>query len=196
MHRSSFLALALTVLLVGLVGLTVAPLAERAGSPPEWPGSKGRGVTLLPNGWKIAPAGRSFHVGDFPLSMVQSPDGRYVIVSNNGWSRPTLTTVDVVQGFVKSRLPVDHAWLGLAWSPDGKQLYSSGAANNTVNTFAYANGDLKASGSIVLERPSIQFPAGTRELGGTGFIGGVAINADGPACTRFTCSAGASAASI
>jgi len=179
MRRVSSLALVFIIVLVASIGLAVSPLAERAGNPPEWPGVKGRGVTLLPNGWKIAPAGRSFHVGDFPLSMVASPDGQYVIVSNNGWSRPTLTIVDVAQGFVRARVPVDHAWLGLAWSPDGKQLYSSGAAENTVNTFAYTNGELKPSGEIVLERPALQFPQGTKELSGTGFIGGVAINSDG-----------------
>lgn len=180
MRRFPFLALVLAVALAASIAIARSPLAQRAGTPPEWPGVKGRGVTLLPNGWKIAPAGRSFHVGDFPLSMVPSADGRHVIISNNGWSQPTLTIVDVAQGFVKARVPVDHAWLGLAWSPDGRRLYSSGAAENTVNTFAYDNdGELKAEGQIVLERPATRLPPGTKDLAGTGFIGGVAVDHDG-----------------
>ena len=84
-------------------------------------------MTLLPNGWRIAPAGRHISVGDLPLAMVESPDGRYLIVSNNGYAKPTLSVVDVARLYVKSRVPLDNAWLGLAWHPDGKRLFSSGA---------------------------------------------------------------------
>lgn len=179
MRRYSVAGFGFAILLVLFVGSAVAPLAQRAGSPPEWPGAKGRGVTLLPNGWKIAPAGRSLHVGDFPLSMVATADGRYVIISNNGWSRPTLTVVDVRQATVKARIPMDHAWLGLAWHPNGRRLYSSGAAENTVNELSYEKGELKSGGRFVLGRPAVQLPAGTQDLGGTGFIGGLAVNQEG-----------------
>ena len=54
-----------------------------------------RGATLLPNGWKIAPAGRHMNAGDLPLAMVQSRDGRYLVVTNNGYVRPSLTVVDL-----------------------------------------------------------------------------------------------------
>ena len=37
------------------------------------PGSQGRGVVLLPNGWKIAPAGRHIPIGDLPLAMLETP---------------------------------------------------------------------------------------------------------------------------
>ena len=100
-------------------GIAVTAQPDRQDRPPERPGVRGRGVTLLPNGWRIAPAGRSIQVGDFPLSMVASADDRYVIITNNGWSKPTLTVVDVAQRFVRLRVPIEHAWLGLAWHPDG-----------------------------------------------------------------------------
>src|SRR5216117_2348789 len=80
----------------------------------ERPGVE-RGATLLPNGWRIAPAGRHMNVGDLPLAMVESADGRYLIVSNNGYVRPSLTVVDLKNFLVKSRAPLDNAWLGLAW---------------------------------------------------------------------------------
>src|SRR5262245_16561019 len=104
-----------------------------AEKPISRPGIQGGGITLLPNGWRIAPAGTSLSVGDFPMSMIAAPDGRHLIISNNGWSKPTLTMVDARQMYVKAQVPVDHAWLGLAWSPDGTRLYSSGAADNTIN---------------------------------------------------------------
>src|SRR2546425_11122065 len=106
-----------------LLGLLVAPAPLFAGPP----GPQGGGVTLLPNGWRIAPAGRHITVGDLPLAMLESADGRYLIVSNNGYAKPTLVVVDTTHLMVKGRLPVDNAWLGLAWHPDGRRLFYSGA---------------------------------------------------------------------
>jgi DNA-binding beta-propeller fold protein YncE len=179
MRRPSTLAVTFCLALVALLFAALSPLAQRAGQPPQWPGQKGRGVTLLPNGWTIAPAGRSLHVGDFPLSMVASADGRHLIISNNGWSKPTLTIVDAAQASVKARVPVDHAWLGLAFHPNGRTLYSSGAAENTVNEFAYENGALKPGSQFVLERSAVRIPSNVRDLAGTGFIGGIAVDHDG-----------------
>ena len=53
-------------------------------------------------------------------------------MTNNGWTKPTLNVFDTkLEGVVGRRCPLDNAWLGLAWSPDGKRLYSAGAAENT-----------------------------------------------------------------
>src|SRR5512141_631900 len=52
-----------------------------------------RGVaraTVLPNGWRIAPVGRHIGIGDLPLAMAESPDGRLLLVTNNGYARPSL----------------------------------------------------------------------------------------------------------
>ena len=115
-------------------GVDAGAARAAATGAPRWPGRIEPGVTLLPNGWTIAPAGRHVSIGDLPLAQVQSADGRYLIVSNNGWSKPMLTVYDLEKGYVSSRLPMDHAWLGLAWHPDGARLYSSAAAHNSVTT--------------------------------------------------------------
>src|SRR5438477_12219823 len=107
-------------------GLMLLAVPALAGPP----GPQGGGVTLLPNGWRIAHAGRHITVGDLPLAMVESPDGRYLIVSNDGYAKPTLVVVDVPHMTIRQRLPIDNAWLGLAWHPDGKRLYSSGAGES------------------------------------------------------------------
>src|SRR5262249_36446119 len=111
----------------GLVLLTLAGIAvraQRAPAPALRPGVIGKGVTLLPNGWRIAPAGRHLAVGDFPMSMVRSPDGRFLVISNSGWSKPSLTLVETETFSVRGRIPVDHAWLGLTWDPSGTRLFS------------------------------------------------------------------------
>ena len=79
---------ALLLLLLLAAGL---PAAAAQKSKTSRPGRESAGVTLLPNGWRIAPAGRHITVGDLPLAMAESPDGRTLVVSNNGYSKPTLS---------------------------------------------------------------------------------------------------------
>ncbi len=133
----------------------------------EQPGLQGKGVILLPNGWKIQPAGRHIPLSDLPLEMVESKDGRYLIVTNNGYSPPILTVVDLHQFQVLDRVSVKNAWLGLAFSPDGKSLYSSSAGDGGIQSFEFTNGELKPKGNIKLDKPT-----------GTSFVGGIAIHSD------------------
>src|SRR5918996_3502335 len=120
---------------IGVLMLLTASASRLAatGVESERPGSRGGGEVLLPNGWTIAPAGRHLGVGDLPLAMGASPDGRDLVITNNGYAKPTLTVVDLERLTLRSRLNLEHAWLGLAWHPDGKRLYSSGAGSGAVN---------------------------------------------------------------
>ena len=175
-HKS---AAAIATVQVLLVGALVAPLAQRGSDPPDWPRVEGRGVALLPNGWRIAPAGRSVAVGDFPMSLVLSQDGRHAIVSNNGWSRPTLTVVDIAQQSVRTRVPVEHAWLGLTWHPSGERLYSSGAARTLSRNSAGRRARSPRRNRSVIQSPAVQILSGLQDLAGTGFIDDIAIDRTG-----------------
>jgi YVTN family beta-propeller protein len=163
------------------VSAAVVSVARLAPAPPAWPGSLGNGVTLLSNGWKIQPAGRHMQIGDLPLAMVESPDGNYLVVTNNGFAKPTLTIVDLKRGYVSSKTAMDHAWLGLAWHPDGRRVYSSGAGQTTVNEFYWTPGKLTAGAVYALGRdtqkpmPGINRPEPVEQS----FIGGIAISPDG-----------------
>ncbi|HEX3703781.1 MAG TPA: SMP-30/gluconolactonase/LRE family protein [Vicinamibacterales bacterium] len=152
----------------------VAPTALR-------PGVLGHGVTLLPNGWRIAPAGRHVQVGDLPLAMVESPDGRLLLIENNGYATPTITIVDREHEYVRETVTLDHAWLGMAWHPDGKRLYVSGAGNNTVHEMHLAGGKLTRGVDLVLGRP-MEPPAwapNRPEAVPQSFVGGLAVSPDG-----------------
>ncbi len=157
------------------VGSFIVSLAQRGPAPAPLPGPLGGGTTLLPNGWKIAPAGEHLPTGDLPLALVPSPDGRYLVVSNNGYGVPTLTVVDRRTFLAVSRTPVANAWLGLAFHPDGKRLFVSGAARNAVNWFDWTAGSLEASGGFVLPAPKGR----AASVEGAGFVGGLAISPDG-----------------
>jgi YVTN family beta-propeller protein len=170
-----------SVLVLGLAAVIVATLSSFGDVPPSVrPGALGGGVTLLPNGWKIAPAGRHVQVGDLPLAMVESPDGRSLFVASNGYEKPAVAVVDVQQLFVRSMLVLDHAWLGLAWHPDGSRLYVSGGANSTVHQLRWAGGKLTRNADLVIGRPFP--PSSANESSGAkarNLVGGVAIAPDG-----------------
>ena len=125
------------------------------------------GTTLLPNGWRIQPAGKHVRVGDMPLNLLQTPDSRYLIVSSNGLAKPSFSIVDVASWSTKSTMPLDHAWYGLVWHPNGTKLYSAGAGQNNVQEFNYADGAITRARVFAL-------PAVT----GQSFAGGLAISPD------------------
>ena len=172
---------AIALVCIIFVSAAVVSVARLAPPPPTWPGSLGNGVTLLPNGWKIQPAGRHMSIGDLPLAMVESPDGNFLVVTNNGYAKPTLTVVDLKRGYVASKVTIDHAWLGLAWHPDGRRVFSSGAGQTTVNEFYFASSKLTPGAVYALGRdtqkpmPGINRPEPVEQS----FVGGIAISPDG-----------------
>lgn len=171
-HRGAALLLSFGACVIAIVG----SYAQRGAIPAPRPGRQRGGETLLPNGWRIAPAGRHVQVGDLPLNMAPSPDGRYIIITNNGWSKPTLTVFDTKTEQVINRVSVDHAWFGLVWHPDGTRIFSAGAAENTIHEFAWSDGELKDAGVIAVGLPERRIAS---ELLNAGFIGGLAIAPDG-----------------
>ena len=170
------------VLVAGLVVVTSAAvvITQRTLATSARPGSLGGGVTLLPNGWRIAPVGRHFSIGDLPLAMVLSPDGRSLVVTNNGYKKPTMRVLDLDRQTV-SVVSLDDSWLGLAWHPDGQRLFSSGAASNTVQELAWANGRLKAGAKYVVSKTAAPNRANSTRPAAAAqtFVGGIAVHPDG-----------------
>ena len=121
----------------------MVPVAQRAAESTRRPGAMGDGTVLLPSGWRIAPAGRHLGVGDLPLAFAWSPDGASLVVSNNGYDTPTLTIVDARTFTVRATVPVEQAWLGLAWHPDGRRLYTTGG--DQIQEFAYDGAHAEAA---------------------------------------------------
>ena len=144
------------------------------------PGALGGGVTLLPNGWRISPAGRHFAIGDLPMNMVLSPDGHALIVTDNGYQRPTLRVLDLDRQTV-STVTLDDAWLGLAWHPDGKRLFSSGAASNTVQEISWTNGRLRAGEKYNVAKTVAPLRANSTRPSASAqtFVGGISVHPDG-----------------
>jgi YVTN family beta-propeller protein len=164
-----------------LLALLLAPVSPLTGGGPtdgpDRPGPAGQGVTLLPNGWRIAPVGRHLDAGDLPLAMALHPDGRHLVITNNGWSKPSLRVVDLERWQVIQKMALDHAWLGLVWHPDGRRLLSSGASDNSIREIEWRDGEL-APGRTFTLAPA-QKSAGHWRLENPGFVGGLALSPDG-----------------
>ena len=112
----------------GMGGLDSHPRAVGSSAGGDCPDAMSDGTTLLPNGWRIQPAGKHVKVGDMPLNLLQTPDSRYMVVTSNGLARPSFSIVDIASWSIKSTMLLDHAWYGIVWHPDGTKLYSAGGA--------------------------------------------------------------------
>src|ERR1700733_10142619 len=67
-----------------LVAWAASYIPAQSAPPPAFgPGVMADGSTMLPNGWRLSPAGKHLKVGDLPLNVLQTPDSRYLIVTNN-----------------------------------------------------------------------------------------------------------------
>jgi len=108
---------------------------------------------VLPNGWSLTPAGKSFPLGDLPLNMAVSRSGRFIAVTNNGQSVQQLQMVDVKSQCVIDSQVLAKSWYGLKFSSDDRQLFVSGGHDNRILRFSVNEGRLKAMDTFVLDKP-------------------------------------------
>ena len=97
---------------------------------------------VLPNGWKLTPAGRQISVGDLPLNIAISPSGKVAAVTNNGQSDQCIQLVDIATERVIDSVLIEKSWLGLVFSSDGKYLYASGGNDNIIIRYSVNSGKL------------------------------------------------------
>src|SRR5215469_7678081 len=124
--------------------------ATRAGEP----GPIGGGATRLINQRTITPAGRQTTLGDRPVNAVSSPDGKHLLVVNSGAGVQSVQIVAMATGRVEQTIPYlvpDSAFVGAAYSPDGRAAYVSGGGAGVVHSFSVgADGQLTKTGDITI----------------------------------------------
>jgi DNA-binding beta-propeller fold protein YncE len=106
--------------------------------------------TLLPNGWSLSPAGRSFPLGDLPLNIAVSKSKKLMAVTNNGQSVQSIQLIDPVKEKVLHTISIPKSWYGLKFSADGKSLYASGGHDNWILRYAVSQNKLALRDSIKL----------------------------------------------
>jgi YVTN family beta-propeller protein len=125
----------------------------------------------LPTGRQLDPAGTTSPVGQMPLGMLPSPDGRRLVLLLGGWREHGLQVVDRT-GRVTQTLPQAAAFVGIAFSTDGSSLYASGGNSDVVYRYRWAEGSATLADSIILA------PRAAR-ADGTHYPAGLALSADG-----------------
>lgn len=145
MKRALYLALILIIVLQlpGSAG-------QKQETPRRLPGGSAQAGYLLPNGWSLTPAGEQIEVGDLPLALVLHPDGRHLLVSNNGYGTQSIDVIDVSTRKIVSQAEVDMAWLGLGTSQDGSMVYAGGGRSNLILRFSFTNGRIASIAPISL----------------------------------------------
>src|SRR5579883_1812364 len=142
-------------------------------SQPSWRehvGPQADGSFLLSNGWRLKPAGAQVDLDTLPMASVLSKDKKYLLVLNNGFRPPSVIVIDTASWKEVSRTPVADAWLGLAVSPDGERVYTSGGARGSVFEFSFSSGTL---------RPLRELHIAAGKPASQDFIGDVAVSPDG-----------------
>jgi YVTN family beta-propeller protein len=134
--------------------LCIAVLLATFQSFAQTPGKiKKTGQVLLPNGWKLSPAGRSLPLGDLPLNMQLSASGRLLAVTNNGQSTQSLQLIDPRSETLLDQVVLAKSWYGIAFSRDEKKLYASGGNDNTILAFNLKDNKLGKPDTIKLGEP-------------------------------------------
>ncbi|HLK57518.1 MAG TPA: bifunctional YncE family protein/alkaline phosphatase family protein [Chthonomonadaceae bacterium] len=141
-------------------------------------------ASLLHNGWRLTPAGTAQKVGDMLLGGALSPDKRQFAVVNAGYNAHHLYLLDALTGKVQQTLPLERAWNGVAWSPDGNTLYVSGGGLPRVHVFTRGDGGaFQPAAPLPLPdltaNPPEQRGAKPDPEKGQAYVSGLAISHDG-----------------
>ncbi len=116
---------------------------------------------LLANQWSLRPAGKQVALTDFPVNVAVHPSGRFAAVLHSGYSAHEILVVDIGSAEVVSRTEVHEAFYGLEFSPDGRQLFCSGAGDEVVHAFTFQQGTLTNPQKIKLRDARLRaVPAG------------------------------------
>jgi DNA-binding beta-propeller fold protein YncE len=129
--------------------------------PRRLPGMQASGQVLLPTQWSLDPAGKQLKVGDFPVNIALHPKEPLAAVLHAGYAEHEIVLVDLADYRIISRAAIPETFVGLVFSPDGSQLFASGAEKEVVHRFTHRGGYLSDHREIRIAKPTEKFvPAG------------------------------------
>jgi YVTN family beta-propeller protein len=166
--RTSLLVLrSTTVLAIGIVAACQPSPQTNASSATEL-----SGPPRLPTGARLDPVSAAWPVGSMPLAMALAPGGDQIVVLLNGWREQGVQVIDRRSGQIVQTLPQPAAFLGLAFAPDGRSLYTSGGNQDVVYRYDWLSGRATLADSF---RLAVKQP----NRSGTSYPAGIAVSRDG-----------------
>lgn len=166
-RKKSFLISAIITVVSLIAGCAAPPVQVDTPriSPRLLPGLKDDGKVLLPNQWSLKPSGKQMLIGDLPLNMVFSPDGKFLVITHGGYGPNEIVVVRVSENGgedkIISRVELDNLWYGIAFSSDGKRFFASGGKDDIIYQFDFKEGYLNNRRNIdVFEEGRTIFPSG------------------------------------
>lgn len=132
----------------------------------------------LPTGVRLDPAGTLHDAGSMPLALALSPSADRIVLLLNGWGTQGVQVLDRASGRVLQTLEQPAAFLGLAFAPDGRSLWSSGGNGDVLHRYTWTDGVAERAGRVPLV-DSATFAKRTARTPGTRYPSGLAFAADG-----------------
>jgi YVTN family beta-propeller protein len=107
------------------------------------------GVTILPGGRQLTPAGVEAPLGGFPVDIRVHPTLAVAYVMNTGYALRAVQVVDTGTGKVLQTIPRPETFYGMALSADARHLYTAGGFAGTVDVWDVgSDGTLTAASQI------------------------------------------------
>ena len=146
-----------------LLALLLAACGAPSGSAPTTPGDDAH--RRLPTGRRLDPAGTLVDAGNLPLGLALSPDGNSAVLLLSGFREQGVQVIDRQRGKVAVTFPIAGAFLGVAFSPDGKTVAASGGNSDAIYLFSWHDGRVWLTDSILLAKKAprtdgTRYPAG------------------------------------
>lgn len=139
---------------------------------------------LLVTGKRITPQGSHTAVGSFPVNLLQTPDGKYVVVTNSGF-RQALSVLSTETGALVSQIQVNdrvggrkeglYVGLALASAAKGKwTIYASRGAEEKIALY-----ELDGAGNLSDTKRRLADPSPVPGNKQPHFVAGLALSRDG-----------------
>ncbi|MCU0646640.1 MAG: YncE family protein, partial [Gemmatimonadaceae bacterium] len=166
-------------ILAVVIGGAVVGCSPGAPQPAADPAADDDSRRRLPTGARLDPAGRLVDVMPLPLTLVASPEGDALVLLASGWRAQGVQVLDRASGRVRQSLPQRAAFVGMAFSPDGRTLWASGGNEDIVYRYQWAGGQARLVDSTRLAPPTPRQADGAQKQSGVRYPAGIATSSDG-----------------
>lgn len=119
----------------------------------------------LSTGVRLDPVGDAIDLGSMPVAMAVAPGAEKLAVVLSGWREQGVQIVDLKSRRVVQTLQQPSAFLGIAFSRDGKELFVSGGNEDAIFCYSWRDGTAAFERKIMLAekapgKPGSRYPAG------------------------------------